>query len=88
MFIDIAPSLSKLANTTSQTQPMDMEIIQPTKLKFRIFFFNEKKISSLIFKFVCFQMQYVLTQMEKQPHLSGTALLRQISILDTVYWVS
>lgn len=33
-------------------------------------------------------MEYVLTQMEKQLHLGRRALPHQISILDTVYWVS
>nr|XP_034326220.1 tigger transposable element-derived protein 4-like [Crassostrea gigas] len=30
------------------------------------------------------QMQYILTQMDKQPGVGGTELLRQINILDTV----
>lgn len=33
-------------------------------------------------------MQYILTQMDKQPGVGGTELLRQINILDTVYWIS
>ena len=33
-------------------------------------------------------MEYVLTQMEKQLNLGRRALPHQISILDTVYWVS
>lgn len=33
-------------------------------------------------------MQCILTQMEKQPGVGGTELLRQINILDTVYWLS
>lgn len=33
-------------------------------------------------------MQYILTQMDKQPGVGGTELLCQINILDTVYWIS
>ena len=56
MLLDIAPSHPKLqlqnlpANTTSQTQPMDMGIIQTTKLKFKKkqvryneYFYDEKR---------------------------------------------
>jgi hypothetical protein len=82
LFLDNAPSHPKLtlnnitwqflpANTTSKSQPIDQEIIQALKLRYR------RR-----------QLQKTIMKMDTDKTLNGSDLLKQISVLDAIYWIS
>ena len=59
------------ANTTSVCQPMDQDIIQ----------------AAAKLKYRKRQLQYVISEMDQNVHMCGTELLKQMSVLDAIFWI-
>jgi hypothetical protein len=45
-------------------------------------------IQAMKLKYKCKQLSYLLKSMERNKDLSGPKLLKQISVLDAIYWIA